>query len=89
MIDSLLEIADFVDRMLGTACARISTVIDPEIYVIGGGVSKAGDILIESIKKHFVEEAFHASEETRFALATLGVMMLACTDLSRWFSEEI
>lgn len=84
-----LEIADFVGRMLGTACARISTVIDPEIYVIGGGVSKAGDILIESIKKQFVAEAFHVSEEARFALATLGVMMLACTDLSRRFSEEI
>lgn len=67
-----LEIADFVGRMLGLACARISCVIDPEIYVIGGGVSKAGDILLESIKKYFVEEAFHASEEARFALATLG-----------------
>lgn len=51
--------------------------------------AKAGDILIESIKKQFVAEAFHASEEARFALATLGVMMLACTDLSRRFSEEI
>lgn len=67
-----LEIADFVGHMLGLACARISCVIDPEIYVIGGGVSKAGDILLENIKKHFVEEAFHASEEARFALATLG-----------------
>lgn len=67
-----LEIADFVGRMLGLACARISCVIDPEIYVIGGGVSKAGDILLESIKKYFIEEAFHASEEARFALATLG-----------------
>ena len=67
-----LEIVDFVGGMLGTALSYISCVIDPEIYVIGGGVSKAGTILIESIRKHFKENAFHASTETAFALAQLG-----------------
>lgn len=67
-----LEIVDFVGQMMGDACARISTVIDPEIYVIGGGVSKAGKILTDSIQKYFKEEAFHASEGAEFALASLG-----------------
>lgn len=67
-----LEIVDFVGEMMGDACARISTVVDPEIYVIGGGVSKAGQILIDTIQKHFKQVAFHASENAKFALASLG-----------------
>jgi glucokinase len=70
--DLSLEIVEFVGQMMGDACAHISTVIDPEIYVIGGGVSKAGSILIDTIQKHFKEVAFHASENAEFALASLG-----------------
>ena len=50
----------------------ISCVVDPEIYVIGGGVSKAGDILINTVRKYVRSGAFHASEDAKFALATLG-----------------
>lgn len=67
-----LEIVEFVGQMMGDACALISAVIDPEIYVIGGGVSKAGSILIDTIRKHFKEKAFHASEGAEFELAVLG-----------------
>ena len=37
-----------------------------------GGVSKAGQILIDTVQKHFVAAAFHASEGAEFALAKLG-----------------
>ena len=67
-----LEIVDFVGAVLGGACAMISCVVDPEIYVIGGGVSKAGEILINAVRKYFRSGAFHASEDAKFALATLG-----------------
>lgn len=67
-----LEIVDFVGQVLGGACSMISAVIDPEIYVIGGGVSRAGDILIDTVRKYFRDGAFHASENTEFALANLG-----------------
>ena len=67
-----LEIVDFVGEMLGTALSYISCVVDPEVYVIGGGVSKAGDILLDAIKKRFVRYAFHASEGAKFELAKLG-----------------
>ncbi len=70
--DLSLEIVDFVGQMMGEACSLISTVVDPEIYVIGGGVSKAGSILIDTIQKYFKEYAFHASEGAKFALASLG-----------------
>ena len=44
----------------------------PEVIVIGGGVSKAGQILIDTIQKHFIETSFHACRDTRFELASLG-----------------
>ena len=64
-----------VDKMcyyLGIALSYISCACDPEIYVIGGGVSKAGAILTDNIKKYFVMNAFHASEKAKFELAKLG-----------------
>jgi glucokinase len=59
-------------KVLGKALAQIACVVDPEIFVIGGGVSRAGDILIDTTKKYFLEYAFHACRTTQFALATLG-----------------
>ncbi|WP_459478464.1 ROK family glucokinase [Clostridium saccharoperbutylacetonicum] len=57
---------------LGGTLASVSCVCDPEVFVIGGGVSKAGMILINDIRKHFIEKAFHACEGTKFELAKLG-----------------
>ena len=67
-----LEIVNHVCRILGRALAMISCVVDPEIFVIGGGVSKAGSILTDTVRKYYVEAAFHASEGTKIALAELG-----------------
>ena len=67
-----LEIIEFVGDTLGRALASISCVVDPDIFLIGGGVSKAGDMLLDTIQTHFKKYAFHASENVKFALATLG-----------------
>ncbi|MBP3877688.1 MAG: ROK family glucokinase [Lachnospiraceae bacterium] len=67
-----LEIVDQVCRILGHALAVIACVVDPEVIVIGGGVSKAGTILTETTARYFREAAFHACENTEFALAELG-----------------
>ena len=67
--------AEQVEKMgniLGTALASIACVINPERIVIGGGVSKAGKILIDVIEKHFMEQTFHACRNAEFALAELG-----------------
>ena len=58
--------------ILGRTLANIACICNPEIFVIGGGVSKAGDILLDNVKKHYLENAFHATVETEFKLATLG-----------------
>lgn len=67
-----LELVDALCEMLGKALANIACVADPEVFVIGGGVSKAGDILINGIKKHYTERTFHACEAAEISLATLG-----------------
>jgi glucokinase len=40
--------------------------------VLGGGVSKAGDVLLEGVKPYFHKYAFHATSNVKFALASLG-----------------
>ena len=67
-----LHMVDLVGDMLGRALAVISCVVDPEVYVLGGGMSKSGTILTDAIEKHFKEYAFHASAGAEVKLATLG-----------------
>ena len=67
-----IEIAEEFGRYLGHALANISALIDPSIYVIGGGVSKAGEVLLDFVKEPYMEKAFFANREVKFALATLG-----------------
>lgn len=57
---------------LGTALAHIAAVVDPEVFVIGGGVSKAGNYLIDAIVDNYREKAFHASRNAKIVLASLG-----------------
>lgn len=67
-----LGLVDEVCGILGATLSNIACVVNPKIIVIGGGVSKAGDILIESIQKHYIETAFLSCRDTKFALAGLG-----------------
>ena len=67
-----LELVETLGGVLGYAAANIACVADPEVIVIGGGVSKAGEILLTTISKHFREQCFHACSTTEFALAKLG-----------------
>lgn len=67
-----LEIVDFFADTLGRALAAVSCVCDPQVFVIGGGVSAAGRIIIDAVSKAFRSYAFPASEETDFVLASLG-----------------
>lgn len=66
-----LKVVEEVGRYLGIACANISCTIDPTIFIIGGGVSNAGQILLDEIKKNYIKYCFHASKNTKFVLAKL------------------
>ena len=67
-----LEVVDKAAEMLGLACSYISCVVDPEVFILGGGVSAAGPFLTDRIKKSYRKYAFHASEDTAFVQAYLG-----------------
>ncbi|HUM84541.1 MAG TPA: ROK family glucokinase [Lachnospiraceae bacterium] len=59
-------------KYLGTALAGFACVVDPEVIVIGGGVSKAGEPLIELLNRYYKEKAFSACKNTSLVLAKLG-----------------
>jgi len=67
-----LEILEQVYEYMGRFLANICCVVDPEIVVLGGGVSKAGQPLLDGAKKYFDRYIFHASKSIQFALASLG-----------------
>ncbi len=59
-------------KYLGTAISVMAGILDPEVIVIGGGVSKAGWILLDYIRKYYKPYAYKSSKDTEFALAQLG-----------------
>lgn len=67
-----IEIAQQFGDYLGKGLAVIASIVNPEIFVIGGGVSKAGEVLFEYIRPAFEKTVFHGCRDTLFALATLG-----------------
>ena len=67
-----IRVAERFGAYLGKAMAVFACVLDPEVFVIGGGVSKAGTILLDFIKKNYVSYAFPTAKNVAFKLATLG-----------------
>lgn len=67
-----MQVVEEFGKKLGIALSQVAEVVDPEVFVIGGGVSKAGQIIIDVVSKYFKIYAFHACRETGFELATLG-----------------
>lgn len=67
-----LVVVDEVCKILGVALANVACTLNPEVIVIGGGVSKSGDILIRHVQKHFEKYVFYACKDVRFTLAALG-----------------
>lgn len=66
------EVAEEFGRYLGKGLAAVACVVNPEIFVIGGGVSKAGEVLFDYIVDEYKKYVFRGSREAKFALATLG-----------------
>ena len=64
----LEQFFEYMGRFLGTVCS----VVNPEVVVIGGGVSKAGTIITAGLLPYFKKYVFHAASTAQFALASLG-----------------
>lgn len=67
-----IEIAEQFGDYLGKGLAAVADVVNPEVFVIGGGVSKAGEILLTYIEPAFQKYVFSACRGASFTLATLG-----------------
>lgn len=57
---------------VGKALATLGVVTNPDVFVLGGGMSKAGQVLIDVVEKYYNQYVFHAARGTKFVLATLG-----------------
>ena len=64
----LEQVYDYMGQFL----ANVDCVVDPEAFVFGGGVSKAGQLLLEGIRRAFDKYVLPFSGDVRFALASLG-----------------
>ncbi len=70
---SALEVIENVASHLGVALANIANTLNPEKIVLGGGVSRAGDILLGPVKENFLKHSFPSvAKSTEIAIATLG-----------------
>ena len=67
-----MEVAEQFGEYLGSGLAILAAVADPAVFVIGGGVSKAGEVLLGYIRKYYEKRAFFANKQMEFALASLG-----------------
>lgn len=67
-----IEIAERFGRYLGKGLALVGNVVNPEVFVIGGGVSKAGEILLSFVMPELQKYAFPPCRGVKLALAKLG-----------------
>ena len=65
------EVDEMADT-LGMALASIASTTDPEMFLIGGGVARAGDVLFDPLVEHFKTYAFKSCRETPIKAASLG-----------------
>lgn len=66
------EVVEVVARYLGLALGQAALIVDPEIFVIGGGVSKAGQFLVDRIFKYYDFFTPISQNKAKIGLATLG-----------------
>lgn len=77
---------------LGQACASLGAVLDPEVFVFGGGVAAAGELLLEPIRESYLANlparGFHP--EPRFTIAELvnNAGVVGAADLARIHAEK-
>lgn len=67
-----IEVAEQFGDYLGKGLAAVAAVVNPEVFVIGGGVSRAGEILLSFVEPCFHKYVFKPCSGAKFVLAKLG-----------------
>lgn len=66
------QAAEIFGEKMGLAMANLAVTLNPEQFLLGGGMSKAGDILLKYIIKYYEKYAFSPCKQVDFGFATLG-----------------
>ncbi len=67
-----LNVVERFGKYLGVALSNVAHVLDPEAFVIGGGVAAAGDIILDAVRKYYEANSMYALKDKEFRLAELG-----------------
>lgn len=82
-----VEIYTQMGRWLGRGLANLAAVIDPTVFVIGGGVSEAGDLLLGPARQSFAESltgrGFRPAADIRLAELGPEAGLVGAADLAR------
>lgn len=66
------KVVDDMGKYIGLSASILAVSLDPDVIIIGGGIAKAGDILIDSIKKHYQLNARFNTTDVPIILAKTG-----------------
>jgi glucokinase len=67
-----IAVFELIGSRLGVACASFANIFQPNAIVVGGGVIRAGDLLLEPARREVRERALKPMNETPILEATLG-----------------
>lgn len=68
-----LEVIDSIAKYLGLGIANLQKIFNPDAVFIGGGVSNAGDLLLDPVRKYSAERVMHPSQDCPILRASLGM----------------
>ena len=68
-----LQIWDETCKFIAIGCVNAAHLIDPEIIVLGGGMAAAGELLLDSVERHFREQYWKlGSPRAKIRIAEVG-----------------
>ena len=67
-----MDIVEHFGEYMGRAMSYVACTTDPDVFIVGGGMSRAGSIITDVMLKYYRKYAFHVSTGTSIALAELG-----------------
>jgi glucokinase len=70
--ETAIGVFDLIGSRLGVACSSFANIFQPNVIVVGGGVIRAGDLLLDPVRKEVRERALRPMNETPILEATLG-----------------
>lgn len=78
---------------MGVACASLAAILDPQVFVIGGGVAAAGEHLLNPIRESFLAnvsaKGYHPEPEFRIAELVNDAGVVGAADLARKYAEKL